>query len=356
MKIINISTFPPPIGGVSKFLERLVAYLTVGPYQSEFYDISGKYSNEKKEKGIKCLGITPTFLRVMSSPKSLVILHSTKLLAILGSWIIGKRHISVLMIHNERILDKSSNLSNRVAKFLLKKQKNIIAVTENMKERLINELKIKRECIYVFEPYLLKDLATIPIEEKSFDVLRKKVKILIYSYAYRWETYLGADLYGIDMVVETVSRLITEGFDVGAVIHVPNHVITPMYEKLKDKINRDQIQNKIIFLTKYYHDSTTFYTNSDIHIRATNTDGCATTIFECLMCGTPVIASDCVPRFEGTILFKNRDSESLYIATKQVIENIDLYKEKTKKMSIADYGDKLMQIFKTIEKNDHVKI
>ena len=59
---------------------------------------------------------------------------------------------------------------------------------------------------------------------------------------------------------------------------------------------------------------------SDLVLRPTCTDGDALTVREALFLGKPVIASDIVSRPEGTILFKNRDYESM---AGKVIEVLD---------------------------------
>ncbi len=349
MQLINISTFPPPIGGISKFIKRLKEHTENSDIETIFYDISGIAKEEKEKQGIICFGIVKTFLDVFFKKKSIVILHSARPAAIIGCWILGIKHTSVLMLHNERIFGEKKSLKDKIINYFFKRINYYIAVSENIKDRLIKESMISEKKIYVFEPYLLSDLYSSPINEKKLFELRKKVDFLIYSYAYKWEVYQDEDLYGTDLVVDLVIRLQKNGYNVGAILQIPNHENVPLYIELVKKIKEAKLENEILFLPKYYESSKDFYTTADIHIRATNTDGCSTSIFESLMYGTPTIASDCVPRFDGTILFKNRNIDSLYEITKNVIDNLKEYKEKLKEMNFFDSKEKLYKILFEIQ-------
>jgi hypothetical protein len=50
---------------------------------------------------------------------------------------------------------------------------------------------------------------------------------------------------------------------------------------------------------------------SDLFLRATNTDGDATSLREALALDVPVAASDASPRPEGVVLFRKRDTRDM---------------------------------------------
>lgn len=57
---------------------------------------------------------------------------------------------------------------------------------------------------------------------------------------------------------------------------------------------------------------------SDIVVRATSTDGDSLSVREALYAGKPVVATDCVDRPSGTILFKYNDRQSFELALRHL--------------------------------------
>ena len=57
--------------------------------------------------------------------------------------------------------------------------------------------------------------------------------------------------------------------------------------------------------------------SGNIFVRPTNTDGDSVSLREALHYGMPTVASDAVPRPEGTILFRNRDLQSMVSAIRR---------------------------------------
>lgn len=69
---------------------------------------------------------------------------------------------------------------------------------------------------------------------------------------------------------------------------------------------------------------------------------------EALYYKVPSIASNLPNRPEGTIIFKSRDMQDLYIKTVDLIENYDVYKEKIKNIKMPNNDEKLLDIYKNL--------
>lgn len=134
--------------------------------------------------------------------------------------------------------------------------------------------------------------------------------VLMASSANGIKILNGADLYGIDMCIDVV-KMLNEKNDKHQYYLI---LIVLNSERQQDILNqyrlkiKQQSPNNILLLTN----PTSFVRimqMSDVILRPTNTDGDSITIREALYFKKRVVASDCVERPMGTIVFKTRDIE-----------------------------------------------
>lgn len=81
-------------------------------------------------------------------------------------------------------------------------------------------------------------------------------------------------------------------------------------------------------------------------LRPTNTDGDAVSVREALWLGVPVIASDVVVRPAGTVLFRNRDAESLWEATRCVCSDLPAARARLVGAARCDGFDALLEVYR----------
>jgi glycosyltransferase involved in cell wall biosynthesis len=86
----------------------------------------------------------------------------------------------------------------------------------------------------------------------------------------------------------------------------------------------------------------------DLFIRPTNTDGDALSIREAISLKKPAIASDVCKRPEGTIFFKDRNIDDLYIKTTDTINNYEEYRAKIENIEFEDNTEKILEVYKKV--------
>jgi glycosyltransferase involved in cell wall biosynthesis len=116
---------------------------------------------------------------------------------------------------------------------------------------------------------------------------------------------------------------------------------------MEQKIIEKGIENNFRFVTEPYQ----FYPilmKSHVFLRPTNTEGDATSLREALFIKVPSVASDVVPRPEGTILFKNRDIGDLTLKVKDLLDNYELHKKELNTVEIEDNFKKLIKVYRKL--------
>ena len=109
-----------------------------------------------------------------------------------------------------------------------------------------------------------------------------------------------------------------------------------MVEKYKRKIAEYHLEKNILI----WEESLSFVRlilESDLVLRATNTDGDALSLREALFFEKTVIASDVVDRPAGTVLFRNRDANDLAKKIEENVNNIGVERKHVTNNFANDY-------------------
>lgn len=349
--IIQFGPYPPPYGGISTYIKRMKLYLDSKNIKNEVW-----CSNYNKDTdGLKKVRLRYLPFHVIADKKielihfNIVGIKSKVYIGICNKIFFRKRK-KILTIHG----DSKDLFENN--KFLMKRALNtfdsIICVKKEDKKYL-QSMGINK-VIYEIPAYIK------PIEdEEDFVNIPKSVwnfinnsKFLICANGWI-RFYNNEDLYGIDMLIELIKKIKSEIQDISLLIallgtDMHNEYEKLYYEELKGKIISYKLQDNImIFEVK----DTEFYPilkKSKLFIRPTNSDGYGVSIAEALNYNVPSIASNVCNRPEGTIIFKSRNINELYIKTMDLIENYDMHKEKIKKIKQPDNGGKILDIYKKI--------
>lgn len=344
--------YPPPYGGVTIHIQRLQTLLLKNGFQCIVYDFSTFLKNDGNVINVKKI---TNWLSILRPKGRIVHLHLSDLndlnniliLSLLYN-LIGKK----IIITYHSLKDEIDDL-NRFNRFIFKALdrfiSHYIAVSPLIKNKLlffnINEKKIS--IIPAFLPPVIKqeEINIIPEEIWNFIEMHEPI---ISANAFRITFYKDQDLYGIDMCIDLCTNLKSLYPHIGLVFCLPDIGDINYFNKMKEKIAENGINDNFLFVIQPYQ----FYPilmKSNILIRPTNTDGDAISIREALFFKIPAVASDIVPRPNGTILFKNRDINDFTSKVNKFLEQNDTpnLKVLTKEKS-DDNFEKIMNLYKQL--------
>lgn len=314
--VLIIGPIAPPFGGVSVHILRLTELLKddfVFDFVDESKNRKNEYFNLRSVDLIKYLRKIKKadVIYINSGKSSLRIFH-----LLFGNFFSKKM---ILTLHSfPRAKSKYLKLfTNRIYQLATK----AVAVNPDFKKDLslpMGKLLVKD----AFIPPVIENESTLP-EYISEWISKRKMQgdTIICANASSLQTFNNEDLYGIDLCIETCKRLKT------ANKHICFVFVVSSIENNKDQFLQYQKQIEVLNLNNNFlliNEKLSFVKliqESDIVLRATNTDGDALTVREALFLGKPVIASDVVKRPEGVFLFNNRDGKDLELKLINLIES-----------------------------------
>jgi glycosyltransferase involved in cell wall biosynthesis len=127
-----------------------------------------------------------------------------------------------------------------------------------------------------------------------------------------FDYYRGEDLYGYDLAVRALKRLVNEGKKISLVLSINGIRSEELYQSFLDFIRQNKLENYVLMIHEDLPEAWPVFLASQLFLRPTNTDGAAVSIKEALWAEIPVIASDCIVRPAEVTLFKNRSEDDLY--------------------------------------------
>jgi len=350
MRVINIGCYPPPYGGISVHLKRLEEYLEKENINHVIIDLSKCYSAEKANNEIMFISWRKAIVYLFFHKKAILHFHDFSWKNTFIYYLLGFKHFTIVSLHNERFPAEIEKAPRILRKSIAESinAMNYFIVDSSKCCALAKKIVKDKSKIFVI-PEFIPPSAIPRLNEQSLIVeMRKKHKFLISSNAWQICFHNGVDLYGIDMLIELTVSLNKEDIDAAFCLLLPGIGNNNYFLKLKEKIKKFHLEDKFVFITDPLEEASSLWRISDIVIRATNTDGDSLTVCEALSVGTPVIASDCVPRPKGVVLFRTRDFNDLYRKTRTVLSNVEEFKTKTKNLNIENNAHKIIDLYKSV--------
>ena len=348
--IIQVGAVPPPYGGVSVHLERLMARLRAEGLSSQLVDTSGI---AKQRTDVFCLSWRKAFFHLLRREAAIVHFHNFAPRNLYLYSILATRHKTILSFHNERFaaeLKSYGAVEQGLFKRLLDNFEYVIVDSEENRNRALG-LGIdaaKLLTIPEFLPPVIEETANDSLPQEISE-LRARHRFLLATNAYKLAFHRGEDLYGIDLIIEMTHQVATHTeFDSATVILLPNHGNDEYLAQLQARINALGIGERCRLVTVPLAETSILWRAADIVIRATNTDGNSMSVLEAISVGTPVIASDCVARLEAVELFENRNVDSLAAVTRKMLGNLEHYRSVIRKVSLEDNGAKFVELYRRI--------
>ncbi|MCL0041612.1 glycosyltransferase family 4 protein [Peptococcaceae bacterium] len=357
-QILIVGTYPPPYGGISVHIERLRNILVnSGIYECRILDVVSGVDAEKKKaykkitvvNGNKITKLIKSLVEIKNFKGDIIHYHVTalgnfKYVGIMFNHI-NKKVKKMLTVHSGSFIKDYIN-SNWVDKKLivwnLKMFDCIITVNNAQADFIKNKLNVKKQIITIpaFLPPEYSDCKDDnPIIKEEMQKLKRKFKKIIVSSGSMRE------YYGFHIIIEAIKELSKECSENIALI-----IATYAEPNLKYS---NEILNSIKGLgnVKLYNDLkpvdfALILKQSDIFIRATDRDGDAVSIREAMYFNKQILASDCVDRPEGVVLFKTMDKSDLKTKMKKVLCNTNFGKA----VNEIESDKRLLDLYRSILK------
>jgi glycosyltransferase involved in cell wall biosynthesis len=301
-KILIIGYKPPPITGVSVFLDRVMKQLNDKKIPNQLFIYSGESKARKLFK---------LFYLLFHGGRYIIYLNLThfELFALLSSRLI-KTEI-IYYDHNFRVLERLNKWQKYIFKRFLKQLTELHVVNHNVVDYYKQHGIFLEEKINVVSPFLSPDVLEADKKFAEYSVELKYFldnhRPLLLSSAYALTFYQGVDTYGFDLCLKLISELRKIYPNPGLILFLANPNYNRNYYKiLKENIITDHLED-FIFLNEGPIEMWPIMPKVDIFLRPTNTDGDAISVREALFFDCPVVASDVCPRPDGVSVFKNRD-------------------------------------------------
>ncbi|HRH66855.1 MAG TPA: hypothetical protein PLU53_11200 [Bacteroidia bacterium] len=308
-KVLLIGPMPPPPGGVSVHLSRLLQLSeNAQGLRLSVLDLrKRRWFGKSKQSG--------NWFRLLYELFTADIIHihiSKPLKSWLGkiSKVLGKK--LVYTQHNLRDLENKATLQ------IMKDADRIIFVQEP--SPFPGNFRDKISVI----PAYLPSIENPPVPEWFKAELQAYPNIILslsFHEPGRPTLHEGKDLYGFDQILEVLPRIHEKINLKGWMLLLidPNGTMTSFYSPKMDRVQK-QTGIRMIFINEPF-DILPVLASCKMLLRTTWSDGDALSLREALAAGIPAIASDCVPRPQGTIVYKTGDLSELEEKITAVIQN-----------------------------------
>lgn len=320
--IKELGFIPPKYGGVSVSIARLIDKLT-----EDGLLVGGFYSQENQDERVlrsklfdpelnmstkKILFRLPNCVKILSPYKVLHSHYSLEHMIYIWCFLVFLHKKVVITVHNSMV-HRFYQECDFINRFFLKRVANHpnvtwIAVSEQAKKEMLNLPIHLKKTIHVIPAY-------IPDESKKKSSLPNQLQDYINShdknivfYGHSFMIHKGKDVYGFEDALNLYADITkSDGSSIGFVLCLSD-------DKEKDKINELHkkavtlnIDDQIYWQLGPLDGMKALWTQADVYIRPTCTDGDSLAVREALDMGIQVVASDACVRPNRTIVYKLGD-------------------------------------------------
>jgi glycosyltransferase involved in cell wall biosynthesis len=325
--IFQIGAYPPPFGGVTVHLQRLHEHLLSTGKSSVIYDLSGV---PKTAPGVVTTSWPEARASLRLAPRSIVHFHNFAPGLAADLYRVARRHVVVLSFHNERFPEEIRALGrvrSALVRFFLRRLHCVVVDSERCREMARSILGAGADLRVIFE--FIPPTTVPPLDHPAIAALRQRHRFLLATNAWKISFHRGEDLYGLDLLVESLDLLVRDhGLDVALVVLVPGAGDETYVDALRARGQALGLSDRVLFVREPIAEATSLWRCADVVVRATNTDGNSLSIHEALALGTPVVASDCVERPPQALLFRSRDVASLTQVLASTLSNLPAARER----------------------------
>lgn len=352
--VAMIGCYPPPYGGISVHLERLIAYLERQGVNCVLYNVISDAEKPPRVLSRKrfrafwiiwfCLFHRCPIVHMQLPNWSLRLVFGICAALRRGKYVqsIQGRSISISMEHPSRI-------RRALTRWILHKMDFVIASNPDIYSECIDRVGLdpgKLADIPAFIPPQRDNIVDPPAPIKAYIDRHDPV---LSAVGWIGKVLHGADEYGVDMLIELVERLHHDFPRLGLLFSVNGGDEGKIRQTVKDC--GDCLGDAMLLVTEDLPDISSIIKQSDLFLRPTNTDGDSVSVREALYFGTPVVASDAVPRAEPVVIFRTRDMDDFESAVRQSLEDLGSLRDRTRASGQSDNAEKILEVYRTLLKD-----
>ena len=335
---------PPPIGGMAVHLRRLLPYLSDADISVQMYSVGRITPEHSQVRQVSDHRFSWYLGLLFGSSEPIHYVFSDDTLArFASSLLVLLRRVKVILrIGGESLtvaISSTNYLERFMISFAIRHASVIVGVNDTICKQALS-LGAKR---------VLHVPGFIP--EVSHDVLPSEVAEFIDKSNYPVLLSSGEihdpvvdDLYGAYLLLDLLECLpnvcvvffaytITLGID--------------HQDRLAAEILKRGLQERYL-LFRSEADLMPAMLRCDIMVRPTYSDGDSNSIREALHLGLPVIASDCVNRPEGVIMFPSGNLEAMKETVEMVMSDMEYYRKKVRALPKQDNATPIVALFKEL--------
>ena len=213
IKVGVIGSYPPPYGGVTIHIQRLLKKLEQMDYECSLYDILGRRRERESGRIIRVRYPKLWMLKYLLLNKDDIIHNHTEdwrgQVAIGMMGLLGKKTIATL--HSEILINewkKYNFIKRKLIQFALRSTTCVITVNSNLQNFCLSMgvASDKLFLIPAFLPPVVEEEECTEIPEYIWEFFRAH-KPVISANAFKIAFFHGEDLYGIDLSIELCHNL-----------------------------------------------------------------------------------------------------------------------------------------------------
>lgn len=314
--IKQICTIPPPYGGVTIYVDRLIRKLT-----SEGYTVGGYYSynciNEKvcnsimfdEWKWMETSKFPFKIWKYIWETRNYRVVHSHfSLEGMIYLWTLKTlcRKKIIVTVHNSMVSNyfQDTNIINRFfLKRMLKSDVEWITVSEEAREQMLQfPVKIKN-VISVIPAYIPSVRSkSSPLSSDMLRYISEHKKNIVF-YGHSFMLNRGVDVYGFETALMVYEYITKSHTSVGLLICLAEDKDIEKIKQLHEIAKSLNIDDKIYWQIGAIDNMKELWRAIDIYFRPTSTDGDSVAVREVLEEGAIVVASDVVSRPDGVVIY-----------------------------------------------------
>ena len=326
---------PPPYGGASVYISRLINSLT-----EDGYSVGGYYMPFNQDNRIRSSELFDewSWFETVKYPykifkywrqfSSYRIIHShLSLEGMIYFWticVIQRKRI-VVTVHNSMVGQywTESNYVNRFFLRLMAHNPHVtwIAVSEQAKEEMMKlPIRFKGD-IQVIPAYIPSSLSSSSFLSESMQSYIQDHSWNLVFYGHSFMSHAGADVYGFEKMLSTYARILNKyGNRVGLVYCITEVSNQAAIDSLLVKADALGIKDAIFWQFGPVPSMSPLWESADVYVRPTSTDGDSVAVREALSLGCQVVASNVCKRPKGCLLFDFTSDDDLFNAIELALQ------------------------------------